>query len=145
MGFARHFFLRKPPEEMNSTWHPEIEEPIKSREKHYSLVLYILIMKILVPFTPVYPDIFENGPFFFFEYGYRPHVAGVSGIRVYRWTVKCDLKTLHGRCIFLNLEKKKYVLENSLVRGTRSICQISAVAPRHTLTSFNTSNFPADN
>ena len=28
---------------MNSTWYPEIEEPIKSREKHYSLVLYILI------------------------------------------------------------------------------------------------------
>ena len=27
---------------MNSTWYPEIEEPIKSREKHYSLVLYIL-------------------------------------------------------------------------------------------------------
>ena len=27
---------------MNSTWYPEIEEPIKSCEKHYSLVLYIL-------------------------------------------------------------------------------------------------------
>ena len=31
---------------MNSTWYPEIEEPIKSREKHYSLVLYILIIDI---------------------------------------------------------------------------------------------------
>ena len=27
---------------MNSTWYSEIGEPIKSREKHYSLVLYIL-------------------------------------------------------------------------------------------------------
>ena len=26
----------------HSTWHSEIEEPIKSREKHFSLVLYIL-------------------------------------------------------------------------------------------------------
>ena len=31
---------------MNSTWYPEIEEPIKSREKHYSLVLYILMTNI---------------------------------------------------------------------------------------------------
>ena len=29
-------------QEVNSTWYPEIEELIKSREKHYSLVLYIL-------------------------------------------------------------------------------------------------------
>ena len=28
---------------MNSTWYPEIEEPIKSPEKHYSLVLYMVI------------------------------------------------------------------------------------------------------
>ena len=33
------FFLRKPPGG-EYTWYPEIEEPIKSREKHYSLVLY---------------------------------------------------------------------------------------------------------
>ena len=33
---------------MNSTWYPEIEEPIKSREKHYSLVLYILSVDLLV-------------------------------------------------------------------------------------------------
>ena len=49
MGFARHFF---PPEatrlrqEVNVTWYPEIEEPIKSHEKHYSLVLYILICEM---------------------------------------------------------------------------------------------------
>ena len=36
---------------MNSTWYPEIEEPIKSREKHYSLVLYILNCDICVPFS----------------------------------------------------------------------------------------------
>ena len=29
-------------QEVNITWYPEIEEPIKSREKRYSLVLYIL-------------------------------------------------------------------------------------------------------
>ena len=34
-------------QEVNSTWYPEIEEPIKSREKHYSLVLYIL--KVVIP------------------------------------------------------------------------------------------------
>ena len=35
------FFLRKPPGgEYLFTWYSEIEEPIKSREKHYSLVLY---------------------------------------------------------------------------------------------------------
>ena len=31
---------------MNSTWYPEIEEPIKSREKHYSLVLCILTIHV---------------------------------------------------------------------------------------------------
>ena len=41
MGFARHFFSGNR-QEVNSTWYPEIEEPIKSREKHYSLVVYIL-------------------------------------------------------------------------------------------------------
>ena len=35
--------------EVNSTWYPEIEEPIKSREKHYSLVLYTLTVDIIVP------------------------------------------------------------------------------------------------
>ena len=42
MGFARHFFSGNR-QEVNSTWYPEIEEPIKSREKHYSLVLCILM------------------------------------------------------------------------------------------------------
>ena len=37
MGFARHFFFSGNRQEVNS-----IEEPIKSREKHYLLVLYIL-------------------------------------------------------------------------------------------------------
>ena len=41
MGFVRHFFSGSR-QEVNITWYPEIEEPIKSREKHYSLVLYIL-------------------------------------------------------------------------------------------------------
>ena len=41
MGFTRHFFSGNR-QEVNSTWFPEIEEPIKSHEKHYSLVLYIL-------------------------------------------------------------------------------------------------------
>ena len=36
------FFFSGSRQEVNSTWYPEIEEPIKSREKHYSLVLYIL-------------------------------------------------------------------------------------------------------
>ena len=43
MGLTCYFFLRKPPGGEYSTWYPEIEEPIKSREKHYSLVLYIPI------------------------------------------------------------------------------------------------------
>ena len=33
-------------QEVNSTWYPQIEEPIKSREKHYSLVLYILAWNV---------------------------------------------------------------------------------------------------
>ena len=40
------FFSPGSRQEVNSTWYPEIEEPIKSREKHYSLVLYILILHI---------------------------------------------------------------------------------------------------
>ena len=42
MGFARHFFSGNR-QEVNSTWYPGIAEPIKSREKHYSLVLYVLM------------------------------------------------------------------------------------------------------
>ena len=34
--------------EVNITWYSEIEEPIKSHEKHYSLVLYILIPDVKV-------------------------------------------------------------------------------------------------
>ena len=42
MGFDPHFF---PPEAPGGeyhliTWYTEIEEPIKSYDKHYSLVLY---------------------------------------------------------------------------------------------------------
>ena len=41
MGFARHFFFSGNRQEVNSTWYPEIEEPIKSREKHlFTGVLY---------------------------------------------------------------------------------------------------------
>ena len=39
---SRAIFSTGSRQEVNSTWYPEIEEPIKSREKHYSLVLYIL-------------------------------------------------------------------------------------------------------
>ena len=39
---SRAIFFSGNRQEVNSTWYPEIEEPIKSREKHYSLVLYIL-------------------------------------------------------------------------------------------------------
>ena len=38
---SRDIFLPGSRQEVNSTWYLEIEEPIKSREKHYSLVLYI--------------------------------------------------------------------------------------------------------
>ena len=44
---SRDIFSAGSRQEVNSTWYPEIEEPIKSREKHYSLVLYILI--IIIP------------------------------------------------------------------------------------------------
>ena len=37
---SRDIFSPGSRQEVNSTWYPEIEEPIKSREKHYSLVLY---------------------------------------------------------------------------------------------------------
>ena len=43
---SRDIFLPGSRQEVNSTWYPEIEEPIKSREKHYSLVLYILMTHI---------------------------------------------------------------------------------------------------
>ena len=43
MGFALNFFSGNR-QEVNSNWYPEIGEPIKSRGKHYSLVLYILKM-----------------------------------------------------------------------------------------------------
>ena len=39
---SRAIFFSGNRQEVNSTWYPEIEEPIKSREKHYSLVLYML-------------------------------------------------------------------------------------------------------
>ena len=39
------FLLRNPPG-VNITWYSDIEEPIKSGEKHYSLVSYILINNI---------------------------------------------------------------------------------------------------
>ena len=50
MGFVRHFFSGSR-QEVNITWYPEIEEPIKSREKHYSLVLYILMFVIPYSFV----------------------------------------------------------------------------------------------
>ena len=46
MGFARHSFCSGSRQEVNITWYSEIEEPIKSREKHYSLVSYILMAYI---------------------------------------------------------------------------------------------------
>ena len=39
---SRAIFFSGNCQEVNSTWYPEIEEPIKSRKKHYSLVLYVL-------------------------------------------------------------------------------------------------------
>ena len=35
-------------QEVNITWYSEIEEPLTSREKHYSLVFYILTCHIIV-------------------------------------------------------------------------------------------------
>ena len=43
---SRAIFSAGSRQEVNSTWYPEIEEPIKSHEKHYSLVLYILTIFI---------------------------------------------------------------------------------------------------
>ena len=45
---------------MNSTWYPEIEEPIKSREKHYSLVLYILKV-FITKFSHAKHSVIYNG------------------------------------------------------------------------------------
>ena len=42
MGVARHFFSPEAARWWIALDSPMIEEPIKSREKHYSLVLYIL-------------------------------------------------------------------------------------------------------
>ena len=49
MNFARQFFLRKPP----GGEYPEIEEPIKSREKHYLLVLHILTNSSRALYVPL--------------------------------------------------------------------------------------------
>ena len=46
MGLTSHFFFPGCRQEVNSTWYSEIEKPYKSREKHYSLVLYILKLDI---------------------------------------------------------------------------------------------------
>ena len=43
---SRDIFSAGSRQEVNSTWYPEIEEPIKSREKHYLLVLYILKLDV---------------------------------------------------------------------------------------------------
>ena len=40
------FFSSGSRQEVTITWYSEIEEPIKAHEKHYSLVLYILIQYI---------------------------------------------------------------------------------------------------
>ena len=56
MGFGRHF-LSGNRQEVNSTWYPEIEERIKSREKHYSLVLYILNIYIQYSTTLARTDV----------------------------------------------------------------------------------------
>ena len=50
---SRSIFLSGNHREVNSTWYPEIEEPIKSREKHYSLVLYILMTMMMRMMTMV--------------------------------------------------------------------------------------------
>ena len=46
MRLASHCFFSGCRQEVNSTWYSEIEEPIKSREKHYSLVVYMLLIII---------------------------------------------------------------------------------------------------
>ena len=52
MKWVSHYiFSSGSRQEVNITWYPEIDEPIKSRGKHYSLVLYILtpfIVPILI-------------------------------------------------------------------------------------------------
>ena len=45
-GVRAPFFVSKNRQEVNSTWYPKIEKPIKSCKKHYSLVLYILTINI---------------------------------------------------------------------------------------------------
>ena len=40
---SRAIFSSGSRQEVNSTCYPEMEEPTKSREKHYSLVLYIVM------------------------------------------------------------------------------------------------------
>ena len=45
---SRAIFSSRSRQEVNSTWYSEIEEPIKSREKHYSHVLYILKSFVMV-------------------------------------------------------------------------------------------------
>ena len=45
------FFSPGSRQEVNSTWYPEIEEPIKSHEKHYSLVLCVLIIYMAILFS----------------------------------------------------------------------------------------------
>ena len=42
---SRAIFFIGSRQEVNITWYPEIEEPMKLREKHYSLVLYMLYTK----------------------------------------------------------------------------------------------------
>ena len=41
MGLGAIFFPSRSRYEVTITWYPEVEEPIESREKHYSLVLYM--------------------------------------------------------------------------------------------------------
>ena len=69
MGFARHFFLRKPPGGEYITWYPEIEEPIKSRKKkHYSelgCTLMAIIKRSIKKYRSGYlvPTVSELGKF----------------------------------------------------------------------------------
>ena len=70
------FFSLGSRQEVNSTRYPEIEEPIKSREKHYSLVLYIL--KLCIPgycgFVPDYTQQNSYSPGFVGSVSYiTPH------------------------------------------------------------------------
>ena len=61
---SRAIFSAGSRQEVNSTWYSEIEEPIKSREKHYSLVLYILISHTAL--DAYFARQFFLFPFFFF-------------------------------------------------------------------------------